>query len=71
MMIQTIGKKKNTYTMWVDTAQKNAPVRYEMMGYDTLLGSHYDRYYVNYMSFDDNSTMDINVFTVPPSKWLW
>ena len=27
------------------------PVRYEMRGYNTLLGSHYDHYYLNYDSY--------------------
>ena len=46
-LINKVGKKKNTYTLWV-SADQNVPVRYEMMGYDSLLGSHYDKYYVDY-----------------------
>ncbi|XP_056019981.1 digestive cysteine proteinase 1-like [Ostrea edulis] len=44
------GWKKNTYTMWVDS-KSQAPVRYEMMGYDTLLDSHYDKYYLDYTNY--------------------
>ena len=29
-------------------SELDLPVRYEMMGYDTLLGSHYDKYYLDY-----------------------
>ena len=49
-MTNKVGNKKNTYTMWVTTVKNGviAPVRYEMYGYDTLLGSHYDKYYLNY-----------------------
>lgn len=56
----THGKKKNTYTMWVDS-ETSAPVRYEMMGYDTLLGSHYDKYYLDYSNFQ-NKTLNASVF---------
>lgn len=52
----TIGQKVNKYTMWMrymddpnDPAIKAAvPVRYEMKGYNSLLGSHYDHYYLDY-----------------------
>ena len=27
------------------------PVRYEMLGYDSLLGSHYDKYEVEYRDY--------------------
>ncbi|KAK2151582.1 hypothetical protein LSH36_358g01013 [Paralvinella palmiformis] len=43
---EMVGAKKNSYTIWI--SQKNEPVRYEMLGYDTLMGSHYDRYYLDY-----------------------
>jgi hypothetical protein len=36
--------------MWVDS-KSQAPVRYEMLGYDTLLGSHYDKYYLDYSNY--------------------
>nr|XP_034314360.1 uncharacterized protein LOC105346357 [Crassostrea gigas] len=58
--VMTHGKKKNTYTMWVDS-KTSAQVRYEMMGYDTLLGSHYDKYYLDYSNFQ-NKTLNASVF---------
>ena len=42
-----VGSKKNVYTIWL-SLDDSLPVRYEMMGFDSLLGSHYDKYYVDY-----------------------
>ena len=39
------------------------PVRYEMKGYNSLLGSHYDHYYLDYVSFSAEKPND-NVFVV-------
>lgn len=41
----------NIYTLTVDQEKKH-PKRYEMLGYDTLFGSHYDKYEVLYNAFD-------------------
>ena len=41
--------KENTYTMTISDAAH--PVHYEMLGYDTLLGSHYDKYEVEYLDY--------------------
>ncbi|ALC43483.1 26-29-p [Drosophila busckii] len=57
---QTNGQKKNVYTMWVrykksphyPASRMPIPVRYEMRGYNTLLGSHYDHYYLDYDSYE-------------------
>ena len=45
------GDKKNTYTFYVNT-KTGEPLFYEMIGYDSLLGSHSDRYYVEYYNFN-------------------
>lgn len=53
---ETIGQKKNSYALWVKykkspkypASRMPIPVRYEMKGYNTLLGSHYDHYYLDY-----------------------
>ena len=38
--------------MWVKTVEGvTVPVHYEMRGYNNLLGSHYDHYYVDYENF--------------------
>ncbi|OXU23840.1 hypothetical protein TSAR_007465 [Trichomalopsis sarcophagae] len=55
-LIDSFGEKTNKYTLWIrykkspSTPQmKEAiPVRYEMRGFNTLLGSHYDHYYLDY-----------------------
>ncbi|XP_056636240.1 digestive cysteine proteinase 2-like [Diorhabda sublineata] len=46
-------EKKNVYTMWVryDSNNQPIPVKYDMKGYNTLLGSHYDHYYLEYDSY--------------------
>ena len=49
----TEGYKENTYTMYTTLTNPVEPVHYEMMGYDTLLGSHYDKYEVDYADFSD------------------
>jgi len=48
-----IGNKVNKYTMWLRTEGTGhaVPVHYEMRGYNTLLGSHYDHYYLTYDMF--------------------
>ncbi|XP_072835989.2 digestive cysteine proteinase 2 [Pogona vitticeps] len=54
------GKKKNTYKLWMADA---VPVHYEMWGYNTLLGSHYDKYEIDYTSF--SHSFPANVFDLP------
>ena len=55
--IEKIGEKVNKYTMWLRRQPSEIspdleiviPVHYEMKGYNTLLGSHYDHYYLTYV----------------------
>jgi len=69
---EKIGEKVNKYTMWLrfdSGVVKNGkplaiPVHYEMKGYNTLLGSHYDHYYLSYHDFraeplDDSPVFDL------------
>lgn len=56
------GNKTNTYTLWVNS-DTNAPVRYEMMGYDSLLGSHYDKYYLDYSDYLPDVVFSSDIFT--------
>ncbi|KAK0180964.1 hypothetical protein PV327_003290 [Microctonus hyperodae] len=65
-----IGEKANKYTLWIVykksmvTGLKQAiPVRYEMRGFNTLLGSHYDHYYLDYDWFS-YETPSADVFQV-------
>ncbi|XP_064203269.1 digestive cysteine proteinase 1-like [Anguilla rostrata] len=65
--VTMVGHKKNTYTLWVTRPEgKNEPAtpwHYEMMGYNTLLGSHYDKYLVDYKEF--SSHVDPKAFSLP------
>lgn len=69
---QTIGSKRNLYTLWVrykpspkyPSSRQPIPVRYEMKGYNTLLGSHYDHYYLDYDEYS-HEDIDNDVFEIP------
>ena len=44
----------NKYTMWIREVEGvTIPVHYEMRGYNSLLGSHYDHYFLTYENFSD------------------
>ncbi|KAK9394698.1 digestive cysteine proteinase 2-like [Crotalus adamanteus] len=59
------GKKKNTYKLWVaDGSRGPLPVHYEMKGYNTLLGSHYDKYEIDYISY--SHSFSSSIFNLPP-----
>uniref|UniRef100_A0A8C8R9L4 Counting factor associated protein D n=1 Tax=Pelusios castaneus TaxID=367368 RepID=A0A8C8R9L4_9SAUR len=46
------GLKKNIYTLWVAGSPEGpVPVHYEMRGFNSLLGSHYDKYEIDYSGF--------------------
>lgn len=49
--------------------QVGTPIKYEMRGYNTLLGSHYDHYYLIYDWFTPEVPSD-DVFLLPKSKTL-
>lgn len=74
--VTTVGHKKNTYTLWVTRSEGDAnltegpvsPVHYEMMGYNTLLGSHYDKYLIDYHDF--STVVDPKIFTLPEGLWF-
>ncbi|KAL3287775.1 hypothetical protein HHI36_002237 [Cryptolaemus montrouzieri] len=70
LLEQTIGNKVNKYVIWVSyksdpDEDKPIPVprKYEMKGYNSLLGSHYDHYYLVYDDFD-NDKIPPEVFEV-------
>ena len=63
--VETIGDKVNRYTMWLKYEDDIAvPVHYEMKGYNTLLGSHYDHYFVSYKHFRAKDLDDSKVFDI-------
>ncbi len=51
-----MGSKVNKYTMWLRSVPSQlkpdvktaVPIHYEMKGFNNLLGSHYDHYYLSY-----------------------
>lgn len=51
-----IGRKMNKYTIWLKRKPSTLtpsvsiafPLRYVMKGYNSLLGSHYDHYFIEY-----------------------
>ena len=57
--IDEVGDKVNKYTMWVKIIASTLnpklniaiPLHYEMKGFNSLLGSHYDHYYLTYRNF--------------------
>ncbi|XP_014247508.1 digestive cysteine proteinase 2 [Cimex lectularius] len=65
---EQVGEKMNMYTMWLRWKKspkspklaRAVPVQYEMKGYNTLLGSHYDHYYLQYDMFSfDVPSLDV------------
>ena len=63
--VETIGDKVNRYTMWLKYEDDIAvPIHYEMKGYNTLLGSHYDHYFVSYKHFKAKVLDDSHVFDI-------
>ncbi|KAB5530907.1 hypothetical protein PHYPO_G00134760 [Pangasianodon hypophthalmus] len=65
--VTVVGHKKNTYRLWVARPEggtsQAVPYHYEMMGYNTLLGSHYDKYLIDYSDF--NPRTDPKDFDLP------
>ena len=60
----TIYDKVNTYTLYTTKKRPLKPLRYEMMGYDTLLSSYYDHYILDYHEFEAWK-FSYDVFNIP------
>ncbi|XP_054004066.1 digestive cysteine proteinase 1 [Hylaeus anthracinus] len=68
---QEINGKVNKYTLWirykksprVPMLKEAIPVKYEMRGFNSLLGSHYDHYYLNY-DWYSSETPSSDVFEI-------
>lgn len=73
-LVETHGEKVNKYSYWLKVEPSpltpyvniGTPVKYEMRGFNTLLGSHYDHYYLIYDEFLPEKP-SLEVFTVEPS----
>eukprot|EP00112_Aurelia_sp_Birch-Aquarium-sp1_P017337 Seg4002.5 transcript_id=Seg4002.5/GoldUCD/mRNA.D3Y31 product="Counting factor associated protein D" protein_id=Seg4002.5/GoldUCD/D3Y31 len=48
----SIMNKRNKYTLYTTRTRPRLPIKYEMMGYDTLLTSYYDHYILDYKLFE-------------------
>lgn len=68
-LTETIGEKTNKYTLWIKYkksitgAKEPIPIMYEMKGFNSLLGSHYDHYYLVY-DWYSYETPSADVFNV-------
>ncbi|KAJ6663430.1 hypothetical protein lerEdw1_009509 [Lerista edwardsae] len=63
------GRKKNVYTMWVTNSSCGvSPVHYEMRGFNSLLGSHYDKYEIDYSDFSNSFPESIFVLKSNETK---
>ena len=51
-----VGDVVSRYKFWLTRGKDGTPVprMYEMKGYDNLIGSHYDKYVLHYLEFDQN-----------------
>lgn len=74
---EAYGQKTNKYAILVryvkspkyPASRQPIPVRYEMKGYNSLLGSHYDHYYLDYNSYVHDNIPD-DVFEVNQGNLL-
>lgn len=72
---QSFGQKVNHYAILVryvkspkyPAARQPIPVRYEMKGFNSLLGSHYDHYYLDYNFYEHDNIPD-DTFEVDGGK---
>ncbi|KAJ5066150.1 digestive cysteine proteinase [Anaeramoeba ignava] len=62
--IEAIGDRINYYNYYCTADSEQRPIRYEMLGYDTVIGSHYDVYIFDYLNYTANYT-DENAFIIP------
>ncbi|XP_009083408.1 PREDICTED: counting factor associated protein D-like [Acanthisitta chloris] len=61
------GHKKNVYTLRVgSSAHGPVPLHYEVRGFNSLLGSHYDKYEIDYSSFSHR--FPPSVFQLPEGE---
>lgn len=63
------GRKKNVYTLRVGgSARGPVPLHYEVRGFNSLLGSHYDKYEIDYAAFSHRFSPE--VFQLPDGERL-
>lgn len=72
---EAFGQKVNHYSLLVryvkspkyPASRQPIPVRYEMKGFNSLLGSHYDHYYLDYNSYKHDDIPD-DIFEVDQGR---
>ena len=64
LAVTTLNKTSN-YDFYVSRTT-GLPVRYQMMGYDSLIGSHFDLYILDYTTFVSGVSWNSTVFEQPP-----
>lgn len=60
--------KSNTYSFYISKTKPHRPLRYEMVGYDDMLTSHYDRYILDYVTFEPWK-FNRSLFNLPKSRF--
>ena len=60
----------NAHTLLVSKLDPIRPVRYEMKGYDSLMASYYDKYVLEYISFEEWKP-DLEKFELPKGEWIF
>lgn len=60
-----VGEKRNKYRFWLKRGKlgRAIPVHYNMEGFNSLFGSHYDKYEVSYKNY--RLQLDDSIFDVP------
>ncbi|KAK3743725.1 hypothetical protein QZH41_012399 [Actinostola sp. cb2023] len=56
--------KTNTYILYATVHAPHRPLRYEMIGYDDMMTSHYDHYIIDYTTFEPWK-LNTTIFNVP------
>jgi len=63
LSVDTLGLT-STYNFFVSRATQ-IPVRYQMMGYDSLIGSHFDLYVLDYLNVTTTAFWPASTFNQP------
>ena len=63
-----VFNKVNTYILYTTKSKPIKPLRYEMMGYDTLLSSYYDHYVLDYEVFE-KWHFNYSKLQIPTGTW--
>ncbi|XP_055296753.1 uncharacterized protein LOC129565667 [Sitodiplosis mosellana] len=70
---EIIDRNSQKYTMWVryvempDSTRKPIPIRFEVLGWDNLIGAHYDHYHLDYNNYSSDEIPDA-IYTLNTGK---